>query len=116
VSEANATPWLPVRWISLVIEAQPFESLQGFLMIFLRLEFLPFKTKEILTHDEEGNKEYQRLACLPVQLHICGVNNEEEHESKISEVVQILGSIYEQAYQYKSLNMLQKEEQEFVDS
>jgi hypothetical protein len=74
-----------------------------------------FKTVEILAHDEEGNKEYQCLARLSIERHACSVYNKEQHESKISEVIQILSSIGEQTYQYKSLNVLQKEKQEFVD-
>jgi len=59
--EENAASWLPVRWIGVIPKAQPFESrLHGF------IESVIFKTVEILAYDEEGNKEYQRLARLSI--------------------------------------------------
>ena len=108
--EENAASCLPRRWTVLVPKAQPFESVPHGI-----IKSVIFKAVEILAHDEEGNKEYQRLARLPIEVHTCSVDNKEEHESKISEVIQILSSIEEQTYQYKSLNVLQKEKQEFVD-
>ena len=94
------------------VETQPLESSlpSPVLIISAILEII-----EVLTCDEEGNKEHQSFACLSVQLHICCVNDEEKHESEVPEMVKVLSSIDEEADQHKRLDVFQDEEEELVE-
>jgi hypothetical protein len=71
--------------------------------------------EEVLARDEEGDKEHQRFTGLSVQLHVCSIHDEEEHEPEVSEMVQVLSSIDEEANQHERLDMLQDEEEELIE-
>lgn len=92
------------------------EPLEGADELNIPLKSMICKTEEVLPNDEEACEQDQDPHCLSVQhLRHC-VEREEDHETKVSELVQIIRcSIVEQECQEENLDKLQEVEAEFPD-